>query len=78
MSTSTEVKGVEVHPKAGFHGGYNGLRRPGAQQLSGKSMQLVSERVIRTGDPHKLGELAFNRGMLLAQYLYLPLNERDG
>jgi hypothetical protein len=41
-------------------------------------MQLVGQRVIGTGDSHKLGELRFHRRVLLTEHLDLPLNERNG
>jgi hypothetical protein len=41
-------------------------------------MQLVCKRIIRTRYPHELSKFGLDRGMLLTQYLDLPLNERNG
>jgi hypothetical protein len=41
-------------------------------------MQLVGKRIIRTRYAHELGKFGLDGGVLLTQYLYLPLNERNG
>jgi hypothetical protein len=72
------VKGVEIHPKARFHRCDHAFTRARPQQLPRKAVQLVGERIIRTGYAHELCKFGLDGSVLLAQYLYLPLNERNG
>src|ERR1700730_15601370 len=71
------MKGIEIHPKAGFHRRDDTFTRARPQQLPREAMQLVSKRIIGTRYAHELRKFGLDGGVLLTQHLYLPLNERN-
>src|SRR5580692_174253 len=71
------MKCVEILTQAGFDARDGFLTRRSTEQPPREAVEFLRDRVVATGDLDELRELAFQRGVLLAQHFDLTLDERD-